>query len=241
MSSPAKVGQATQLAVVPAQSPSPKTPAAANVSHRRRCTNLLSWPNSESHQLTPKGALYARPAAAEPPPEPHAASQCSQQGLRCRGSFSVDGSGLDRGQPSDQPVCAGLCLPCCALAEHPCLHGNWPSMAVAGKRGQPCAPLQGQTSPSMAVFLWQDRNPHRGASISGYSIPVTAPRYVSLISKRLAGSPTSRSPRCCGQVQIVKASASRLLEAVRRHGGSASWSLRTRFLGPALADGASFV
>jgi len=79
-----------------------------------------------------------------------------------QGSFSVDGSGLEPRQPSDQGpgYCRRLCL--AAHGQHPFASRYWASIAVAGKRGKPAQPLHWH-SLRWLVFYGKDRNLTRGA------------------------------------------------------------------------------
>jgi len=164
------------------------------------------------------------------PQTPPAMVAPARRACRWQGSFSVDGSGLDRRQPLTSRFVAALLLP---WASNPFRFPLLASMAVAGKRGS-LRTSQGQ--PASRPFLWQAGYPHRGAFDQlGYSNTSDGPRYVSLISNGAVQPNTTHRARCLRQVQIGQPLPAACLrrEAARRL-GSMGACRRGFFSGPAL-------
>jgi len=191
-------GQATQLALVPAQSPLPEDSQLLHVEPSAPMHNLLSLANSESHNFTAEVLLRQAGSSWNLPQSRNAASQwLGQQGLPMQGVVLVDGSGLDRGNRLTSRFVAALLL---RMAEHPFASRYWASMAVAGKRGTLRNLYKGT---SLDGRFYGKTGTLRGVrSISGVLNTSDGPRYVSLISNG-AGSPNTMIGQVLRQVQIV--------------------------------------
>jgi len=191
-------GQATQLAVVPAQSPLPEDSQLLHVEPSAPMHNLLSLANSESHNFTSEVLLRQAGGSWNLPQSRNAASQwLGQQGLPMQGVVLVDGSGLDRGNRLTSRFVAALLL---RMAEHPFASRYWASMAVAGKRGSLRNLYKGTSLDGR--FYGKTGTLTGVRSISGVLNTSDGPRYVSLISNA-AGSPNTTIGQVLRQVQIV--------------------------------------
>ncbi|MCT0202302.1 D-alanyl-D-alanine carboxypeptidase/D-alanyl-D-alanine-endopeptidase [Synechococcus sp. CS-603] len=191
-------GQATQLAVVPAQSPLPEDSQLLHVEPSAPMHNLLSLANSQSHNFTAEVLLRQAGGSWNLPQSRNAASQwLGQQGLPMQGVVLVDGSGLDRGNRLTSRFVAALLL---RMAQHPFASRYWASMSVAGKRGTLRNLYKGT---SLDGRFYGKTGTLRGVrSISGVLNTTEGPRYVSLISNG-AGSPNTTIGQVLRQVQIV--------------------------------------